>query len=147
VGLALETKQKILLDSVILIYYFDRHPIHESQVGELLGELETKACAVTLSSLVLAEILVPYYREKSYKKIKGIKRALSNAPNIHMQEMNSAIAEKAAELRASLGMKTPDAIHLATALHAEVDCLITNDSDFLKYQESDLEIVLLDQLD
>ena len=104
-----------------------------------------KECAVTLSSLVYTEILAPYYREKAYLKIKGIKQALSNAPNIHLQEMNIAISEKAAELRATMGVKTPDAIHLATALHAKVDYLITNDKDFLKYQKPDLKIVLLDQ--
>ena len=141
----IKPKQSVLLDSVILIYYFDRHPVYERRVEDLLNELERKDCTIILSHLVFAEILVPYFRQKAYKKIKQIRQALSNAPHIHLQEVNLAISEKAAELRATMGMKTPDAIHLATALQAKADYLITNDKSFLKYQGMDLEIVLLDK--
>lgn len=40
------------------------------------------------------------------------------------------IAQKAAELRASLGLKTPDAIQAATGIDCEAAFLVTNDRDF-----------------
>ncbi len=41
--------------------------------------------------------------------------------------LSETIAFRAAELRATLGLRTPDAIQVATALISGADALITND--------------------
>jgi predicted nucleic acid-binding protein len=49
-----------------------------------------------------------------------------------IREINAAVVEKATELRASFGLKTPDAIHAATAMLAGVKSFWTTDSHFSK---------------
>jgi len=44
-----------------------------------------------------------------------------------MVDANLAVMEQMAALRAALGLPTPDAIHLATALVQETPVFLTND--------------------
>jgi predicted nucleic acid-binding protein len=43
-------------------------------------------------------------------------------------EISAAIVERATELRATHGFKTPDAIHLATAMVENADAVLTGDA-------------------
>lgn len=56
----------------------------------------------------------------------------------------AAIWEHAARLRASTGMKTPDALHAATSLAAGSTLFISNDEAFRRV--ADLPLALLDDL-
>jgi predicted nucleic acid-binding protein len=49
---------------------------------------------------------------------------------MQLQPITLPILEAAARLRATTGLKTPDAIHAATALAAHNTLFLTNDSDF-----------------
>ena len=60
-----------------------------------------------------------------------------------MGGLTGAIAMRAAELRARYGLRTPDAIHCATALAARCDGLLTNDKAFLRIS-AELPIYLFD---
>ena len=59
---------------------------------------------------------------------------------VDIREIDAAVVEKATELRASFGLKTPDAIHAATAMLAGVDSFWTTDADFSKCQGLDVEV-------
>ncbi len=54
--------------------------------------------------------------------------------------IDAAVVEKATELRAHFGLKTPDAIHAATAMLAGVDLFWTTDTDFAKCQGLKVEV-------
>ena len=47
-------------------------------------------------------------------------------------DLNADIAENAARLRASLGLKLPDAVQVASALAINADALVTHDRDFAR---------------
>ena len=49
-----------------------------------------------------------------------------------IREIDAAVVEKATELRAGFGLKTPDAIHAATAMLAGTRSFWTTDADFSK---------------
>ncbi len=55
-----------------------------------------------------------------------------------------AIWEDAARIRATTGLKTPDALHAASALQAGCALFLTNDSDYRRVQG--LPITVLDDL-
>ena len=52
--------------------------------------------------------------------------------------------EDAARICADTGLKTPDALHAATALRAGCTLFVTNDTDFRRVD--DLPVVVLDDL-
>ena len=53
---------------------------------------------------------------------------LTTAPGIELFDVTSAIAERAAQLRAKYNIRTPDAIQLATCIELGADYFLTNDS-------------------
>ena len=59
---------------------------------------------------------------------------------VNIREIDAVVVEKATELRASFGLKTPDAIHAATAMLAGVDSFWTTDADFSKCRGLDVEV-------
>ena len=75
----------------------------------------------------LLEVLVKPLREGKTAIADQYRHILTNAPGIEIFDMNTAIAETAARLRATYNLKTPDSIQLATALEAKSDYFLTND--------------------
>ena len=63
-----------------------------------------------------------------------------------MQPMDRAVFDLATDLRVRHRLKTPDALHLAAALHAGCGELWTNDERLVAAAQSHLEIVTLDHL-
>ena len=51
---------------------------------------------------------------------------------VDIRDVDAAVVEKATEVRAIAGLKTPDAIHAATAMLAGVKSFWTTDADFSK---------------
>ena len=77
-------------------------------------------------------------------EIESQYRELFGANAVRLLEASYSVFEDAARVRAETGLKTPDAIHAATALRAGCALFITNDTDFRRVE--DLPVVILDDL-
>jgi predicted nucleic acid-binding protein len=51
------------------------------------------------------------------------------------------VLERATDLRARYGFKTPDAIHLATAIEEHVDLFLTGDTALARCREVQVEVI------
>ena len=71
-------------------------------------------------------------------------RAVFAAPEVQLVATTRQIWEDTARLRAETGLKTPDALHGATALRAGCALFITNDTDYRRVDG--LPVVVLDDL-
>jgi predicted nucleic acid-binding protein len=69
---------------------------------------------------------------------------LTSNEAIHLIPVGSAIARRAAQLRAQYKLKTPDAIHIATAIETGCDAFLTNDIGFKRVSE--IRVLMLDDL-
>jgi predicted nucleic acid-binding protein len=56
-------------------------------------------------------------------------------------DLKAAVFDKAAKLRASLNLRTPDALHLATALVHGCDVFLTNDTALTRCTEIQVELL------
>lgn len=124
----------IAIDTVVLVYFLERHPDYYQQVRELFRRIEDGRLHAVMSSLVLTELLVPAYREGKEQSAERLAAVLQNYPNLKIVPLSCDIAVKAARLRASHGLRTPDAIHVATALQEQCSGLVTNDHGLLRMQ-------------
>lgn len=102
----------------------------------------SKATAYT-SVLTVTEALTKSYELNSLNLIPDRLTFIAGAGLITVVDVSRAIALKAAELRAKYRLKTPDAIHLATALEANCELFLTTDKDFTKAHLEGLKILLL----
>ena len=71
-------------------------------------------------------------------------RSIFVAAEMELIPATLAIWEDAARIRATTGLKTPDALHAASALQAGCALFLTNDSDYRRVQG--LPITVLDDL-
>ncbi len=93
------------------------------------------------SLLLVTETPVKPMRDRN-ADIESQYRDLFASNAVVLLEASLPVFEDAARIRAETGLKTPDAIHAATALRAQCAFFITNDTDFRRVEE--LPIVILD---
>jgi len=117
---------KAYLDSSAVLDLLDPGSLRHEQAK---WTLETESRTWCASDLVRLECLIRPLREKNkeaeteVKEILGKMECLAIAPSAY---------DLAANLRAEFGLRTPDAIHLATALINECEEFWTNDEKLLK---------------
>ncbi len=58
-----------------------------------------------------------------------------------MASISDEVVERATDLRARFGLRTPDAMQLATAIMAQADCCLTGDRVMARCK--DIEVVVL----
>ena len=95
------------------------------------------------SVLSLLELNVkPYQINRPDRAVTHI-ALLKNLPNFSTHPLTSEMADMAARMRAKYQLKTPDAIHVASALGSQCDTMIGNDQNFKKVKE--IHYIHLDQ--
>ena len=112
-----------LLDTSVVIGALNRDDaLHQAASQAIRVERDRHALAI--SALSYAEILVGPLRAGG-RAVKVIERF---AAQVRIVELSPAIARLAAELRATRGLKLPDAVIVATGLRLEADVLMTADA-------------------
>ncbi len=91
----------------------------------------------------MIEVLVKPLRDGN-TEIELQYRELFASNAVRLLDASYQVFADAARLRAETALKTPDALHAATALRAGCALFITNDTDFRRVQG--LPIVVLDDL-
>ncbi len=115
---------RIYLDLCIVIYLIEKDPAYFTKIEDLnLSQSSNELC---LSPLVEMECLVMPLR----KNDEPVKKLFQNFFDAHCRLPNpSQIFHAAAQLRADFpSLKTPAALHVATALHHNCDEFWTNDN-------------------
>jgi predicted nucleic acid-binding protein len=106
-------------------------------LGSLLAAVERGEVQLVESTAILAEVLVEHSKDTPrHARARETLRALLESPETQLVDVSTAVARKAGELKVRLGLKTWDAVHLATAILAGVDVLVVRDHKFpLGYYE------------
>jgi hypothetical protein len=112
----------IYLDSCLLIYCIENDPIWAPRVtAAMSGE---PADGFGISPLVKLECLIKPLRTADLGLQGRYEAGLRQFAPLPMPEI---VYLKAAQLRASFGLRTPDALHLACAQHHGCRSIWTND--------------------
>ncbi len=117
--------RRIGLDTNVIIYYIEEHPVFLKKVEPLIDRIvEGKAIGIT-SYVTLLELLVKPIKEERFDLVEQYKTILMT--QLEMVPLDESVSLRAAELRAKYGIKTPDAIQLASVISKNGDVFITND--------------------
>jgi predicted nucleic acid-binding protein len=136
----------VLLDTVVLIYFLENHERYGALAESCLKRIELGEIRGIISSLVFAELLVPLYKSDDKVAASGLVSRLTGFRNLTIHDLDAETSATAARLRAKYGLRTPDAIHAATALTAGGDGILTNDRQLRRLEKEKLTIWLFDDL-
>ncbi len=138
------SRHKILAaDTMLFIYHFEDHQRYAPITSLLFESWENGTHHGITSAITLLEILVKPRRDENWEAIRDYKDLLLTFPNLQVVPLEAECADLASDLRARYGIRTPDAIQVASALFHSATAFVTND-DQMK-QISELEIFLLDE--
>ena len=119
--------EPVALDTSVFIYFIEEHERFLPVVGPLFEAMDRGTLRAVTSGLTLMEVLVLPYRQGDRKLAENYEALLTRARGLRLVELSTGLLRTAAELRAEVAVKTPDAIQLAAALHGGCSLLVTND--------------------
>lgn len=117
----------VYVDTAIIIYSMERFPDYFPLLEPLWRQLQTSEIQVITSELTLLETLVMPLRNGNADLINRYEEILLSS-EISLIPISQIILKQAARLRSTTNLKTPDAIHTATALHLNCTIFLTNDA-------------------
>ena len=122
----------------------EENPRYLELVNPIFVWLEgSKGQAVT-STITLLELLVQPYKLSDIDRVNRFYALLSTYPNLEWIAPTLEIADRAAQIRAEYGLRTPDAVQAATALACEATGFISNDTAFQRL--TGLGVTILEEL-
>ena len=117
---------RVYLDSCIVIYLVEEHLDYGPRLATILADLSKDTeIFLQLSDLTELECLVLPLRQKNQPVLDKYRAWFES---VEILSLGREVFRRAAQLRADfVSLKTPDAIHLATAQQYACDQLWTND--------------------
>jgi len=117
----------LAVDTAIFIYFIEEEPRYLPLVAPLFEEADGGKRELVTSAVTLLEVLVVPYRAGDIRLAERYELLLTRSRGVRMVDVARDQLRAAAELRAATGMKTPDALQIASALSAECRTFLTND--------------------
>lgn len=124
--LNLPSNAKVYLDSAILIYSVEAHPDYRELLRPLWLSLQASEIEVISSELSLMEVLIVPLRNNDTALVNDYRELMLNG-EMQLIPIIQTILTQAAQLRATTNLRTPDAIHVATAINTGSTLFLTND--------------------
>ncbi|HWN43440.1 MAG TPA: type II toxin-antitoxin system VapC family toxin [Thermoanaerobaculia bacterium] len=131
------------VDSMIFVYHFEGNEEFGPAAGRLLQAAEEGRCRLVCSVISLLEVLVVPKRRGREDLCQVYREMFESFPHLSMVPVDTGIAEIASDLRATQNLRTPDAIHLATALQAGAEAFVSQDDRFRNLPLRDLRVLPL----
>jgi predicted nucleic acid-binding protein len=116
----------IYLDTAPIIYSIECYLDYWQLLAPIWEKMESGSIQLISSELLLLECLVIPLRTNNTVLINAYEQFLSS--RITLFPIRDSILRLAAQFRATNNLKTPDAIHAATALNMGCTLFLTNDA-------------------
>lgn len=141
--LVIPSGSKVYINTSVLIYTLEVNRDYFSLLQPLWIKFQTGEIELISSELILMEVLVLPLRNNNESLVSNYEQLLLNSA-MQLVPIEQSILRQAANLRATNSLKTPDAIHAATAISVNCDLFITNDNGFRKL--NNLPVVILSEV-
>ena len=117
----------VALDTSVFIYFIEEEPRFLPHILPLFEEADRGSRVLVTSALTLLEVLVVPYRAGYRQLAERYEQLLTLGRGIRMVDVTRDQLRAAAQLRAATGARTPDALHLVSALSTGCKAFLTND--------------------
>jgi len=115
------------IDTAIFIYFIEEDARYISTIAPLFEAADAGGIEIVTSALTLLEVLVVPYRAGNTALAERYEAVLTRGRGIRMIDLSRDHLRRAAQIRASTGVATPDTLQLAAALTVRCAAFVTND--------------------
>jgi len=115
------------LDTAVFIYFIEEHPLYLPLVEQIFMVLDEDRLIGVTSTVTLLEALVVPFRAGDLSLAERYETLLTFSRGLVLLDLDRPLVRMAAQIRAMYGLKTPDALQVAAALHAGCTAFVTND--------------------
>lgn len=129
-ALTLPTSGLVYVDANAVIHAVEHIEPYFSLLTLLWTTSGPASFQIVTSELTLLEVLVRPFKTGNTQLEAGFRALLQQTGDVRLAPITQAILEEAARLRTKANLKTPDAIHAASALVMGVSLFVTNDPAF-----------------
>jgi predicted nucleic acid-binding protein len=133
----------VYLDTNPVIYSVEKHPTYWPLLEPVWQAAKAGTVEIVSSDLTLLETLIGPIKSNDSALASAYEQLFQQAQT-RLLPITHAVLREAARLRATTKLKTPDAVHLATARTASCVLFITNDGGFRAV--AGLPLAILDDL-
>lgn len=117
----------VLVDTAPIIYVLEREPKFAPRFRPLFERQSAGGIQFAVTTITVAEVLTGPFKAGEEALAKRYRAVMESWQIV---SLTVDIAESAARFRASLGLRTADAIQVASAIAVNADALVTHDRDF-----------------
>lgn len=133
--------KKIGIDTSIFIYLLEESPEHLLLSRKLLRAVEIGKLSGIFSCIGVLELLTGLKKQGRADLVDQYKFILANFQNLTIVGIDADTVDIASDLRAKYALKTPDAIHVATAISEGAKTFVTNDKRLKQMTEIDVKLL------
>lgn len=141
--LSFQPSSLVYVDAQVIIYSVEKFVNYFPTLEPMWLKLKAGEIRLVTSELTLLETLVMPLRQADTALVQTYEQLLSGT-DIQLISISQQLLREAATLRASVNLKTPDAIHATTALSANCAFFLTNDRAFRNVPK--LSTIILDDV-
>ena len=137
--------RRTYLDANLYIYVFEGIETWRARMAGLLAALDRQGVGVVASELLFTELLPRPMKEGRQDLVERCLELLRSTPRIHLAPVDRRVILHSVHLRADFGLRSMDALHLATALVHHCETFVTNDRRLARVDR--LRVLTLAHLD
>jgi predicted nucleic acid-binding protein len=138
---ALSPHKLVGVDTMAFIYHLEGDIRYEPFTRTLFRSIEEGERHAVTSTITLLETLVKAKTLGDEAMRDDYHYALTSFPNLKLRPVDEEVAEAAATIRATSGLRTPDALQVATCVVEGASAFITNDDRLKKINEPKIIIM------
>lgn len=127
--------KRIYFDTNPFIYFVEEHDIFYEAIKPIFQMVNDDIVLAFTSEFTLTEVLIKPHRDKDQATIESFEGLLIESGYFSLLGADKDTFLAAAKIGGETIMRTPDAIHMATAIENKCDFFITNDKRIRDYQK------------
>ncbi len=136
---------QLCIETAPFIYYTENRAGYVDKMRAIFQHAIDEQITVVTSTITLTECLTKPLRDNDTGLITAYNSMLRSTRRVRLVSVDETVAGRAADLRARYNLRTPDALHIATALVARCDAFLTNDLRLKRVVE--VRVLALDDLE
>jgi predicted nucleic acid-binding protein len=128
-GIRQEIKGKrVYFDTNVFIYLVEGYPAFQTSLNEIRESILHQEAEMFTSELTLCEVLVMPFRLNNTEVVNIYRQLIEDSGAFNLLPTKRETYIRASLIRAQMGLKMADAIHMATAMECGCEVFVSNNA-------------------